>query len=412
MAVALLVSTAMLCGAAWAQEAPPPPKTHGPALFTEPGFMTSALDFAAGLAGRDSGNGKNGFYPKFGKMVTGAGWISVGPGYRTRLLNGRAVIDTYAQISWRGYTNADASLEFPLLAGGRLTVGSEALWQDAKQVNYFGLGAASDPTLRSHYRLQSLNVVGYAKYRPRRSLAIGGRFGWLDGPSVGSATGPFSRDYLDTQATFPNDPAMTVPRQPQFLHGEVSATADTRDAPGHPTSGAVYRAAVGVYSDRDLDAYSFRRYEVEGAQFVPLFDEAWIIAVRGWGVFSDTPPGNAVPFYLTPGLGGANTIRGYSDYRFHDRHLLLASAESRWPLFQHIDAAVFVDTGTVAARVRDLGFDRTAYGLGFRVHSHQATTARVDVARGTEGWQFVFRLNDSFSLSRLARWTAAVPFVP
>jgi hypothetical protein len=413
VATMLLLGVLSLAATAAAQEAPPPPKPHGPALFAEPGFMTSALDWADRFSSDgESSDGKKGFYPKVGGMITGAGWLAIGPGYRTRLFDDRAVIDALAQVSLRGYLSADASVEVPLLLDGRLAVGAEALWQDSTQVNYFGLGPDSSRDLRSQYRLQTLNVVGYGRYRPERWLALSGRFGWLDGPSVASATGPFNRDYLDAQATFPNDPAMTIAEKPQFFHSEVAVTADTRDYPGHPTRGALYRASVGVYADRDLDAFSLRRYELEGAQFIPLFNDAWIIALHGWGVFSDPDAGHEVPFYLTPSLGGANTLRGYPNYRFHDRHLLLASAESRWPLFQHIDAAVFLDSGTVAANVADLGFDKTTYGVGFRVHSHSATTARVDIARGREGWQVLLRLNDPFNLRRLARWSAAVPFAP
>ena len=392
-----------------AQEAPALPDR--PALFAEPGVMTTALDFADKYVG-ESGERKDGFYPKVGGMITGAGWLSLGPGYRVHVLNDRAVIDTSAQISWRAYKTANASIEFPLLAGERLALGSEAQWQDATQVSYFGIGPDTPLDLRSEYRLQTMNVVGYARYRPAHWLAISGRFGWLDGPSVDSAAGPFDRDFLDARVTFPTDPAMNTVRKPDFLHGEAAMTVDTRDHPGHPTSGALYRASAGAYADRDLDAFSFRRYEVEGAQFIPLFDHAWIIAVRGWGVFSDTSTGHAVPFYMLPSLGGANTIRSFSDYRFHDRHLLLASAESRWPIFERIDAAVFIDSGTVAARVRDLGLDKTAYGVGIRVHSHTSTTVRADLAHGTDGWQVLFRLSDPFNLSRLTRWTAAVPFVP
>src|SRR5687767_5080307 len=138
-----------------AQEAPPPVKPHGPALFTEPGFMTSALDFAGRFAG-EAGAGKVGFHPKVGGMITGAGWLSLGPGYRTRVLNDRAVVDTSAQISWRAYKSANASIEFPLLAAGRLALGSEALWQDATQVSYFGIGPDTSLDLRSQYRLQTM----------------------------------------------------------------------------------------------------------------------------------------------------------------------------------------------------------------------------------------------------------------
>jgi hypothetical protein len=409
---ALVLLSGVLAVPAIAQEAAPSPGPHGPALLAEPGFMTSALDWASRFSERDDGDGKEGFFPKVGGMITGAGWLSVGPGYRTRVFNDQAVIDAFAQASWRGYLRADASFEFPLLLDGRLAVGTEGLWQDSTQVNYFGVGPDTSADLRSQYRLQTLNVVGYARYRPEGWLAFSGRFGWLDGPSVSSATGPFNRDFLDAQTTFPDDPAMALSEKPQFLHGEAAVTIDTRDHPGHPTGGALYRASAGLYADRTLDAFSFRRYELEGAQFIPLFDRAWIVALHGWGAFSDVDAGQAVPFYMLPSLGGANTLRGYPNYRFHGRHLLVASAESRWPLFEHIDAAVFVDSGTVAERAADLGFDKTAYGLGFRVHSHDATMARVDVARSREGWQLLFRLNDPFKFSRVTRWTAAVPFVP
>ncbi|HET7698014.1 MAG TPA: BamA/TamA family outer membrane protein [Vicinamibacterales bacterium] len=395
-----------------AQEAPAPVTPQAPSLFSEPAPITAATDFVNRFLESDSGNAKEGFYPKVGKMIAGAGWLSVGPGYRERFLNGRAVFDTFAQVSWRGYVRADASLEFPLLLNGKLAVGTETLWQDSKQVSYFGLGPDSREDLRSQYRLETTNVVGYARYRPEHWLALSGSFGWLDGPSVSSATGAFKRDYLDAQTTFPNDPAMIVTKAPQFLHAEVAITTDTRDHPGHPTRGSVYRAAAAAYSDRTLDAYSFRRYEIEGEQFIPLLSDRWIIALHAWGVASDTSAGHAVPFYMTPGLGGSNTLRGYASYRFHDRHLLLATVESRWPLFEHMDLAMFVDSGTVAARVRDLGFDKTGYGVGLRVHSHTSTTARFDVAHGGEGWRFMLRLNDPFRLSRLARWTAAIPFIP
>jgi outer membrane protein assembly factor BamA len=189
-------------------------------------------------------------------------------------------------------------------------------------------------------------------------------------------------------------------------------TADTRDYPGHPYRGGLYRAAWSAYSDRDLEAFSFHRYELEAAQFVTVAPDRWTIALHGWSVISDTASGQQVPVYLLPSLGGSTTLRSYADYRFHDRHMLLLSAESRWALFTHVDAALFVDAGSVAPRVRDLDLSTTSYGIGFRIHAHQSTTARLDVARGAEGWRILLRLDEPFRLSRLSRHMAAIPFVP
>lgn len=155
-----------------------------------------------------------------------------------------------------------------------------------------------------------------------------------------------------------------------------------------------------------------RRYEAEGAQFVPVSRDRVVLAFHGWLVASDTGPGSVVPFYLLPSLGGNSTVRAYTDYRFHDRNLLVLNAETRVALFTHLDAAVFVDAGNVAARVGDLNLDKRGYGVGLRMHTRRSTFARFDVAHGDEGWRFLFRLTDPLHLSRLSRRTAAIPFVP
>ena len=134
--------------------------------------------------------------------------------------------------------------------------------------------------------------------------------------------------------------------------------------------------------------------------------------MHGWGVFSETSSGNTVPFYLLPTLGGNDTLRGYNDYRFHDRNLLLASAESRWALFRSVDAAAFFDAGNIGARAGDLNLKKTSWGGGLRVHTRTTTLARLDVGHGREGWQVFFKITDPFGLKRLSRRTADVPFVP
>ena len=92
--------------------------------------------------------------------------------------------------------------------------------------------------------------------------------------------------------------------------------------------------------------------------------------------------------------------------------MLLLNLETRVALMTHVDVAAFLDAGNVASRIGDLNLDKRSYGIGFRLHARRNTFARFDLARGDEGWRFVFRLNDPLSLSRLLRRTAPVPFVP
>ncbi len=174
----------------------------------------------------------------------------------------------------------------------------------------------------------------------------------------------------------------------------------------------MYRAAIADYRDRSAGVFNFRLYEAEAARFTALSRTGVVLALHGWVVGTDAGDGQTVPFYLQPSLGGLNTLRGYSDYRFHDRSLLLVNLEARVPLMTHMDGAAFLDLGDVASRIGDLDLRKKSYGVGFRLHSRRQTLARVDLARGNEGWMFLLRLTDPFDLTRLSRQTATAPFVP
>jgi outer membrane translocation and assembly module TamA len=59
---------------------------------------------------------------------------------------------------------------------------------------------------------------------------------------------------------------------------------------------------------------------------------------------------------------------------------------------------VFYDAGKVTADVRDLDFDGLKHdvGLGFRFHGPLSTPLRIDVARGSEGFRFVWAAGAAF----------------
>ena len=386
------------------------PADSAQTAMPEPGIIDRALTVANQWLVDSGAPARSGFYADFGNMITGAGWISAGPGYRQFLFGDRAFVDASAAISWRAYKMAQARFELPRLADDRLAVGSQVRWQDLTQVDYFGIGPDSPEGARSQYRLKSTDVVGYAAYQANSWLSIGGIAGWLHQPTLSSPTGPFQGDWPDTLHAFPHDPG--VASQPSFLHGSASIAADTRDHPGHPTSGGLYRAAVTSYADRDTGRSSFQRYDVEGLQIVPVRGASWLLAMHGWAAFSSTSSGDEVPFYMLPTLGGENTLRGYDNYRFHDRHMLVASAESRWAIFRYVEAAAFFDAGNVAARPADLNLNKTSWGGGLRLHVRRSTLGRVDVGHSAEGWHVFFKLDDPFALKRLSRRTAEVPFVP
>src|SRR6267142_6719392 len=65
-------------------QAPPPitaPITpqHPGGFLSEPDFLGTAITFANDRFGDHVGAPKSGFYPELSNMITGSGWVSVGP---------------------------------------------------------------------------------------------------------------------------------------------------------------------------------------------------------------------------------------------------------------------------------------------------------------------------------------------
>jgi hypothetical protein len=381
-------------------------------LLQEPRLVSTGFNFATKYLKESDEERDAGWYPVFKTNVTGDGWISGGSGYQLPLFNRRAWLDGSAAVSWRGYKTAQATFEYTDLASGRASVGTQFLWQDLTQVQYFGAGPDTGRALRSDYRLKTRDVIAFATYRPFESTLFEGQLGWLARPTVSPSGGFFDREFPDATVTFAHEPGFDVPRQPPFLHGQLSVIADTRDHPGHPTAGGVYRASAARFSDRETGRFSFLKGELEALHLVPLSPGRWTLVLHGWTVLSDAGDDRDIPAYLLPSLGGSTTLRSYSDYRFHDRHLLLVNAESRWALFEHVDVALFVDAGSVAPAVRRLTLKEVSYGAGVRAHLGSSTIGRLDVAHGREGWRVLMRLSEPFRLNRLARRMAAIPFVP
>ena len=362
-------------------------------FIAEPTTITRVALFADRHLGK--GDLNNGFYIDFGKMVPGAGWLSAGPGYRKWFGNDTMLLDGSAGYSWNGYKSAQARMVLPKFAKSRLALGTQVRWVDFGEIDYFGEGPDTLESARTTFGIEATHVVAHATLRPTRWFDIDGEIGWLT-PSLkdGSLGGRVS-----------------TLGQPTFVPTQVSMTIDTRNFREHPTSGVLLRAAAAHYEDRDTGAFTHRRYEGEAAAFVPMFGERVVLALHGMAVTTPLEDG-AVPFYLLPSLGGANSLRSFADYRFHDRSMVLANAELRLAMMTHVDLAFFADAGNVAPRFEDLNLDKQSFGAGLRFHTRRSTFARVDMASGAEGWRFLFRLTDPLAFTRLERRASVVPSVP
>jgi hypothetical protein len=386
-----------LCPATvWAQEPPAVPSsaTEAEGFISEPPAITRAVLFADRHLGK--GDLTNGIYIDRGNMIPGSGWLSAGPGYKKWYGKDSLFVDASAAISVDSYRMAQARVEMPKLLKSRLAVGAQARWQDYRDVAYYGVGANTVKDARTAYAVESNQFAAYATVRPFTWMDIGTQVGWMN-PEAEHVEGALLTGLVDKRTLVPT---------------EVSLTIDTRDFPGHPTQGVILRGAGTHYNDRTDGTHTFNRYDAEAAGFLPLAGSRVVLAAHALMVSTDADAGRSVPFYLQPTLGGANTLRSFGNFRFRDDHLLLATAEVRLALMTHLDLALFADAGNVAARAGDLDLAKRSYGTGLRLHTRRDTFAMVDVAKGSEGWRFLFRLKDPLHLSRLTKKSSFVPFVP
>jgi hypothetical protein len=319
----------------------------------------------------------NTVYLTFGGLYPSGGFA---PGVAVRRAFGHARLNFGGAYSMRNYKLAHASLNFPELAGDKLEIGTRVRWTDATQVPFYGVGNESVKDDRVSYGLRALEAGATLAIKPVRWFRIGGGFA---ARRIEDREGVGKHPSIET---FPISPPGLVFDETRYTQATAFTAIDWRESAGYTRRGGLYSVGWNDFMDAD-DRFGFRRVDIDLQQFVPLLKEHWVLAFRGLVQTTDVEAGQVVPYYLLPSLGGADRHRGYSDFRFLDRNMLLVSGEYRWLPSRVIDMALFVDAGKVTADRSDLDFDglKTAYGIGFRIHGPTFTPLRIDVAHGKEG---------------------------
>ena len=202
-----------------------------------------------------------------------------------------------------------------------------------------------------------------------------------------------------SREVFDERTAPGLERQPDFLRYTVSAEVNYRQPLGNPRRGGRYFVAYSRANDLDLDAYDFSRIDVDLQQYVPLFTDRRVLALRMVTSASTPSDQHRVPFYFQHTLGGPEDLRGFERFRFRDDSLLLLQAEYRWEIFTAVDGAIFYDAGTVAPRIADVNLTdlESDYGIGFRFGTSNGVFLRVEGAFGSRGGKhFVMRYGHVF----------------
>jgi outer membrane protein assembly factor BamA len=353
-------------------------------------YRPSRLEHAIAEYRRQAVEAPSGVFPAFGNVHSGGGF-AMGAGYR-QFFGDASFWDVKGLYSIRNYKLIETATLLRGFASDRLTIGARLGWRDATQVGYYGLGMSTSRDHRANYRFKETYVEGAAYFRPRRWIVLDGRVGYEDySLEKGQGSAP-SIEIGYTPATAPG-----LGASPAYLHTQATAAIDWRRSPRYSRTGGFYGLTLHDYADRG-ETFSFGRLDADLIQHIPLLRETWVISLRG-RIETTLADDDVVPYFLLPSLGSSHNLRGYSSRRFRDRHSLVTSAEFRWiPSALALDMALFYDAGKVTDERAQLDFGglKSNWGIGMRFHAPSLTILRVELARGSEGWNLVVSSNAAF----------------
>lgn len=309
-------------------------------------------------------------------------------------LPNRVDLSFTAATSTSDYLQFSGDVSFLNLGASWFNVAVGGKYFEHPKEDFYGLGPDTLEDDRTSYFLGGSEYRTNLWLEPVRWFRIGGGVAYLN-PQVGPGEDerfPSLEDGFD-----PSDvPGFEV--QPNFLRVDTFVALDGRDQPNFPRSGGYVGLRASSYKDQDLSTFDFRLYELDAQYYLPWLQKYRVLALRANVVISDADAGQEVPFYYMPTLGGGEKLRGFREFRFRDRNSVLLTAEYRWEAWWPLEMALFVDAGKVVPDRDDIDFEdlEVGYGIGFRFHSTDAVSFRLDLARSHEGFFPLFRYRHVF----------------
>jgi hypothetical protein len=252
--------------------------------------------------------------------------------------------------------------------GTRRLEGSYLFQRDAEPL-FWGIGPDTDKEDEVDYRWdrQIVSVVGTLR---RSGLTLAGGIGYQDN-RVGRGSAGGEADIQD----LPEEDSPYGVNEPTkyFVFNLTSSFDRTHNRADFQARGIFLQLGSTVFLGTDGTDSDFLRLSGDVFGYVPV-NIRQQFAIRGL-LQINRGRGEGVPFTHLATLGDEQGSRAYSEGRFRDRDMLAVMTEWRYEVWRElhergrVESFLFLDTGTVDRRIRDMRLRnlRWSGGFGFRV---------------------------------------------
>lgn len=169
---------------------------------------------------------------------------------------------------------------------------------------------------------------------------------------------------------------------------------DSRDVLTNPHRGA-YLSLSQIFRPKFLgNTYAFSTTELQAS----IYRNVWDGAILAGDLRTMLNFGNP-SWGMMALLGNSNSMRGYYEGRYRDKHKIEAQLELRQHVWRRNGVVLWVGAGTVFPKFSQLRADRILpnYGIGYRWEFKKNVNVRLDYGFGKSGQSgFLFNINEAF----------------
>lgn len=265
-------------------------------------------------------------------------------------------------------------------------------WIHYYDVDFYGIGSDASKDDDSIFKIDTIRWGGEVEYELIDRLNLLGQLYFVNDWTGAGEDGSPSVD-----VTFPPAELQAFGKFLFYMVPAIVLRYDSRDATAAPQGGGLHFASIRHFQGLNRQDFDYNEYEMQFLQYIRLWAEGHVLALRTDWVFEHSTRGN-IPFYRLAVLDAYTPARGFSSGRFHDNIRAIFNIEYRFPVWSFIDGQFFFDMGRVYNNMSDISLTNMKFdgGAGLRLRTKDYFLLRFQMAYGGEGLKVLLKTSQEF----------------